>query len=82
MMTREQRLAIRQRISSDCCKHYCGTMIYHIGYMHGLRCCKVAVCEDCGHVHNISGLWGSFLLRLLRPWCTGMVDIIDEIIIF
>lgn len=51
------------KIDVLCCKHKGIARIqYHIGYI-GLRCCKVAICCDCGCKQVICGRLSRWILR-------------------
>lgn len=67
------------KINVLCCKHKDKrTMKYQIGYI-GLRCCKVAICLDCGEKQIICGKVGEFLLhKFIRKGITR-VNILEII---
>jgi len=80
-MNRKERLLIKSRINKDCCKHYSGTNLYTIGYLHNIKCCKVAICKDCGEAQCVSGWFGSMLLSILAPLCTGAIYVLEDILV-
>jgi len=81
-MERKERLKMKKRINKNCCNHYNGTNRYQLGYIQGLRCCKVAICKDCGVTQSVSSLLGSILLTIFNPLMIGNVYIEEEIIAY
>ena len=72
---------LKSKINKTCFTHYNGTKQYEIGYILGIKGCKVAICEDCHDVQDIASPFFSLLMRFLTflgLW-NGAVKVVEEI---
>lgn len=74
-MERKERLKLKSWIRKDCCKHYNGTNIYQLGYMH-TRLFKIAVCKDCGKMQPLS------IFSKLLSGSFWEIVVLDEILVY
>jgi hypothetical protein len=85
-MDRTKRLLVRSRIDKTCCEHYT-TNKYYLGYLYGIKCCIVAICQDCERAQAVGGWFGNLISKIIGRLhtCkihTHKIDIVGEVAVY
>lgn len=67
-----------QRINFGCCKHINGKERYYLGYT-GLKCCAVAICQDCEERQFVGGFFAKLIYPIVRMFSRDRVEILKTV---